>query len=382
MQYILSVNPAILDFPSAKALPTSSPVQEDSLLHWLALQRIEMVGPIRAQALLEAFGSPQRIFQATGEALSQVQPRLSEGIIRAILDGPNLHWAKEQASQAQSLGASILHLDHPEYPQCLRSISSPPPILFVQGTIPLTHPRSVAIVGTRKPCQLGLEAARTFSRAWIGAGVRIVSGLALGIDESSHQTALDAGGETVAVLGCPLDGLGTQGRGRLAQDISLQGLLVTEHAFDAPVKPGNFVRRNRLISGLSQAVVVVQAPRGSGSLITARFALEQDRELFAAPGPAGNESWQGNFDLLRQGAQLCADAEDLLAGMGWSDPHAQNAPESDSPVVRLLRRGEATAEEIALQLKLPMNRLQGELVLLELSGAVARVGGGRFAIHR
>ncbi|QQS05768.1 MAG: DNA-protecting protein DprA [Fibrobacterota bacterium] len=375
------MNPAILEFPNAKPLPSKPTVEEESLLHWLALQRIEMIGPIRAQALLESFGSPQGVFLASGEDLSEVHPKLSQGIIRAILAGPDLHWAREQASQAQSIGASILHLEHPEYPQCLRSISSPPPILFVQGTIGLTHPRSVAMVGTRKPCQLGLEAARTFTRIWSRSGLRIVSGLALGIDEQSHQAALDSGGETVAVLGCPLDGLGTRGRGRLAQDISLQGLLVTEHAFDAPVKPGNFVRRNRLISGLSQAVVVVQAPRGSGALITARFALEQDRELFAVPGPAGNEAWEGNFDLLRQGAHLCADAEDLPTTMGWSRPHAQNAPESDSPVVRLLRRGDATAEEIALQLKQPMNRLQGELVLLELSGAIQRVGGGRFALH-
>lgn len=375
------MNPAILDFPNPKTLPCPPSADEDALLHWLALQRIEMIGPIRAQALSEAFGTPQRIFQATGEELSEVQPRLSEGIIRAILDGPDLHWAREQASQARSIGASILHLEHPEYPQALRSISSPPPILFVQGTIPLTHPRSVAMVGTRKPCQLGLEAARTFTRTWSRLGLRIVSGLALGIDEQSHQATLDSGGETVAVLGCPLDGLGTRGRGRLAQDISMQGLLVTEHAFDAPVKPGNFVRRNRLIAGLSQAVVVVQAPRGSGALITARFALEQDRELFSVPGPAGNESWEGNFDLLRQGAHLCANADDLLITMGWSRPHVQNATESDSPVVRLLRRGDATAEEIALQLKQPMNRLQGELVLLELSGAIQRVGGGRFALH-
>lgn len=371
------MNPALLEFPHTASLAT---LEVEALLHWLALQRIEMIGPIRAQALIEAFGSPEAIFRASGHELSQVQPHLSEAIVRAILRGPDLHWAREQASKADSLGASILHLQHPEYPECLRRISSPPPILFVQGTIPLLHPRAVAMVGTRVPCQLGYETARTFARHWSRCGLRIVSGLARGIDEQAHRTTLESGGETVAVLGCPLDGLGTRGRGKLAQDISTQGLLVSEHAFDAPVKPGNFVRRNRLIAGLSQATVVIQAPRNSGALITARFALDQDRELFAAPGPVGGDSWEGNFDLLRQGAHLCAAAEDLLTAMGWSRPHLPNAPDSDSPVVRLLRRGEASAEEIALQLKLPMNRLQGELVLLELSGAVSRVGGGRFSI--
>lgn len=360
--------------------PIAEPVPPDAPLYWLALQRIEMIGPIRAQALLEAFGSPEGIFRASGQELSQVQPHLAEGIVRAILRGPDLDWARQQASKADSLGASILHLQHPEYPECLRRISSPPPILFVQGTIPLLHPRAVAMVGTRMPCQLGYETARTFARHWSRCGLRIVSGLARGIDEEAHRTTLECGGETVAVLGCPLDGLGTRGRGKLAQDISTQGLLVSEHAFEAPVKPGNFVRRNRLIAGLSQATVVIQAPNGSGALITARFALDQDRELFAAPGPVGGDSWEGNFDLLRQGAHLCASPEDLLVTMGWSRPHLPNASESDSPVVRLLRRGEASAEEIALQLKLPMNRLQGELVLLELSGAVSRVGGGRFSI--
>lgn len=382
VHYVLLVNLPAPARPPLKTVRLAANEPQDTLLHWLALHHIDRLGPVRAQALHEAFGSPQNIFRAHPKDLADIHPRLSERTLRAIEQGPDLEWARTQVEQTHSLGASILHLDHPEYPLCLRHIASPPPILFVQGRLPLTHPRSVGMVGTRHPCPMGQEAARTFSAAWSRSRLRIVSGLAMGIDETSHRAVLEAGGETVAVLGCPLDGLGTQGgRGILAQDIALNGLLVTEHAFQDPVVPGNFVRRNRLISGLSQAVVVVQAPRGSGALITARFALEQDRELFSVPGPPGKELWEGNFDLLRQGAHLCAHPDDLPTAMGWTHCDPDRNPEPDSPVVRLLRRGEATAEEIALHLNQPMNRLQGELVLLELSGAIFRVAGGRYAIQ-
>ncbi|HOX51140.1 MAG TPA: DNA-processing protein DprA [Fibrobacteria bacterium] len=376
------MNSPALEFPCPASVSDTPPTSLDTLLHWLALQHVERLGPVRAQALREAFGTPQSIFQASHQELSEIHPHLPEGSLRAILNGPDLAWARSQVEQARSMGASILHLDHPEYPTCLRHIASPPPILYAQGAIPLVHPRSVGLVGTRRPCPMGLEAARTFSGAWSRQGLRIVSGLALGIDEQCHRAALESGGQTVAVLAYPLDSLGTRGaRGMLAQDIALNGLVVTEHAFGDPVVPGNFVRRNRLISGLSQAVVVVQAPRGSGALITARFALDQDREVFAVPGPAGKDLWEGNFDLLRQGAHLCATPDDLSSVMGWSRAQQESGSGSDSPVVRLLRRGDATAEEIAVQLREPMNRLQGELVLLELSGTIVRVGGGRYALH-
>jgi DNA processing protein len=356
--------------------------ETSSILDWLALTHVETVGSVRAQALVERFGSARGAFLASGMDLEELRPALGKEAILGLLAGPNEHWAQEQARQAYELGATVLALDQMEYPQGLRSIPSPPPVLFLHGTLELSHPRSVAVVGTREPSELGLATTHALCQAWAAKGIRIVSGLARGIDEQAHRSTLAASGQTVAVLGCPLDGLGMFGRGRLAQEISQQGLLVSEHPFGAPVTAPNFARRNRIISGLSQAVVVAQAPRKSGALITARHALDQDRELLACPGPAGDLSWEGCFDLLRQGARLCAHPDDLLDSMGWvaPSPSGEHGP-CDSLVVKLLRGGDSTAEEIALRLKIPISSLQGQLVLLEMSGSLSRAPGGRYTVR-
>lgn len=340
------------------------------------------MGPVRCQALLERFGSPIEAFDASRDELESISPRLSPDTIDAILEGPDLLWARRQISQAEAMGASVIVWDDPDYPPPLRQIPSPPPVLFAQGVLGLPHERAVAVVGTRNPTPLGESTTRLLCQNWASNGIRIVSGLARGIDEAAHRTALEQGGETIAVLGCPLDGLGTGGRGRLQQQIASAGTVLTEHPFGAPVKPGNFVRRNRIISGLSQAVVVVEAPSGSGALITARNALEQNRELMACPGPAGAPSFEGCFSLLRQGAALCAAPDDLWATMGWKARPPTSDDPSDSTVVRLLRRHEANLEELVLETQMPIALLQGELVLLELSGRIVRLPGARFRLVR
>jgi len=360
--------------------PKTDEATPNSVLDWLTLTHVEQVGSVRAMCLVERFGSPAEAFRASSSELEEI-PGLGQEAIRGLLAGPDLNWAFDQIRQARGMGASIIALNDPEYPDPLRRIPSPPPVLFVHGTLELTHPRSVAVVGTRLPSDLGLETCHRLCSAWASRSIRIVSGLAMGIDEQAHRSALAGKGETVAVLGCPLDGMGTVGRGRLAQEICHQGLLVTEHPFGGPVVPPNFARRNRIISGLSQAVVVVEAPRKSGALITARHALEQDRDLLACPGPVGERSWEGCFHLLRQGARLCAGPEDLVEAMGWHSAQATETESNPSPVVKLLRRGDSTAEEIAMRLAIPISSLQGDLVLLELSGAVRRVAGGRFTVR-
>lgn len=362
----------------APALPTTPDVSAFTRLHWLALTRIESIGSVRCQVLMERFQSPENAFRATRKELSSLCPSLPFDSIEALLAGPDLLWARRQVSQAEAIGASIICWDDPDYPPPLRQIPSPPPVLFAQGVLGLPHARAVAVVGTRNPTTLGESTTRQLCQDWARNGIRIVSGLARGIDETAHRTALEQGGETVAVLGCPLDGLGTSGRGRLSQQIAAAGTILTEHPFDAPVKPGNFVRRNRIISGLSQAVVVVEAPEGSGALITARNALEQNRELLACPGPANAPSFAGCFSLLRQGAGLCAHPDDLWSTMGWKARPPREDDPSESPVVKLLRRHDATLEELVLETQTPIALLQGELVLLELSGRIARMGGPRF----
>lgn len=355
------------------------PTSPSSRLHWLALSHVERVGSVRALSLIERFGSPGAVFRASAADLQEV-PLLGPEVVRRILQGPDLDWANDQLRQAHELGASVICFEDPEYPESLRRIPSPPPVLFVQGALALTHDRAVAVVGTRSPSSLGLSTCHEFASSWARQGIRIVSGLAMGIDSQAHRSALAVEGETVSVLGCPLDGMGTTGRANLAQEISRAGLLVTEIPFGGSMGPPNFIRRNRIISGLADAVVVVEAPRGSGALITARHALDQNRELLACPGPAHESTWEGCFDLLRQGAHLCASPSDLLDVAGWSQI-LPDTPGSDAPLAKLLRRGDLTAEELSVRLKIPVQNVLAEIVVLELSGVVRRVGGGHYSVR-
>ena len=270
-------------------------------------------------------------------------------------------------------------MDDALYPEPLRHISAPPPVLFVTGSVRLMHSRTVAVVGTRAPTGLGGEACGHLARQWARDGIRIVSGLARGIDEIAHRAALEAGSETVAVLGCGLDQLERASRVALSRDIARHGAVVTEFPFGDPVTKGNFPRRNRIIAGLSAAVVVAEAGERSGALITARYALEQGREVLACPGPAGWDSFAGCFRLLREGASLCASPEDLHNAMGWEvAPAAGTAPDG---LLNLLTGPGATPEEIAFQMGSSVRDIQVQLVLRELAGEVVRGDGGRWRLR-
>lgn len=353
------------------------PAHGDSLLDWLALTRVAGLGPVRLAQLLERFGSPQRVFAASRQELLPLP--LGEAVRDALLRGPDHAWALDQVRQAEDLGASIVPMDDPLYPEPLRHIPAPPPVLFVTGSAPLLHPRSVAVVGTRAPTGLGGEACGHLARHWAREGIRIVSGLARGIDEIAHRAALEAGTQTVAVLGCGLDQLERASRVALSRNIASHGAVVTEFPFGDPVTKGNFPRRNRIIAGLAAAVVVAEAGEHSGALITARYALEQGREVLACPGPAGWDSFAGCFRLLREGASLCASPEDLHHCMGWeTSPTAGSAPDG---LLNLLTGPGATPEEIALRMGSSVRDIQVQLVLRELAGEVVRGDGGRWRLH-
>jgi DNA processing protein len=352
------------------------PAPGDSLLDWLALSRIPGLGPVRLAQLLERFGSPQHVFSASRADLLPLP--LGEPVRDALLRGPDHRWALEQVHRAEDFGASIVPLDDPLYPEPLRHIPQPPPVLFVTGSVPLLHPRTVAVVGTRAPTGIGAESCGHLARHWAREGIRIVSGLARGIDEIAHRAALEAGSETLAVLGCGLDQLERASRVALSREIARHGAVVTEFPFGDPVTKGNFPRRNRIIAGLSAAVVVAEAGERSGALITARNALEQGREVLACPGPAGWESFGGCFRLLREGASLCAAPEDLHLAMDWevASP-ARPAPDG---LLNLLTGPGATPEEIAVRMGSSVRDIQIQLVLRELAGEVVRGDGGRWRL--
>lgn len=280
---------------------------EEVLRDWLALYFAPGVGAVGFRRLLEQAGSPTRLCQ---------QPALCKGLdsrLRTYLNKPD--WAAVDRSLAWARGKQchILTLADPRYPALLAEIGDPPPLLFVRGSIEALANPQLAMVGSRNPSPLGRESAEAFARHLARAGLGICSGLALGIDAASHEGCLAGGGQTVAVSGTGLDRVYPARHRDLAHAIVEHGgALVSEFAPDTPPLPGNFPKRNRIISGLSLGTLVVEAALRSGSLITARSALEQGREVFAIPGSIHNPLARGCHRLIREGAKLVETAGDIL----------------------------------------------------------------------
>lgn len=280
------------------------------------------------------------------------------------------------------------------YPTALAAIHDPPPTLWVRGRADAIRTPSVAIVGSRAASSYGLEVARRLAAGLVRRGITVVSGMARGVDSAAHHGALDAGGATVAVFGCGADVVYPREHAPLADRICERGAIVTEYPPGTPPLKYNFPKRNRIISGLSLAVVVVEAAEGSGSLITADFALEQGRAVMAVPGNVLGGRNYGAHALLRDGAKLveCADdiLEDLPVGIGdWGSGigsrQESNNPNraSQDPVLRRMTDGEAyDLDELSHMSGVDRVRLLPRLLELELSGAVRRVEGGRFVRFR
>lgn len=278
------------------------------------------------------------------------------------------HWLEQP-------GCSLLCLDSADYPPLLREIADPPPLLYLRGNGQLLQDPQLAMVGTRHPGPHGAATARAFARSFTASGLLVTSGMALGIDGACHQGALDAGGQTIAVWGTGLDNCYPRRHQALARQILEQGgLLVSEHPPDASAQPGQFPQRNRIISGLSLGTLVVEASLNSGSLITARLALEQNREVFAMPGSIHNPQAKGCHQLLRQGAHLVETVQDVLdvlklplkAALAAADTRAEPPP--DSALWRCLGHQPASVDWLSQQSGLAVEQVMGELLELELAG--------------
>lgn len=225
-----------------------------------------------------------------------------------------LKYGKERAVKSLSMEVSA-------YPRLLKEIPNPPPKIYVMGELPRNRP-SVAIVGTRKATAEGRELARKWARQLAASGAVVVSGLAMGIDAAAHEGALEAGGITVAVLACGLDSIYPRQNEKLAKRIlESGGAIISEYPEGTPSYPDQFLARNRIVSGLSVAVIVVEAPERSGSLATARLAAEQGREVFVAPGSVNNFNYRGSHKLIRDGARLAGSVEDILEDLGMKIPN-------------------------------------------------------------
>jgi DNA processing protein len=267
-----------------------------------------------------------------------------------------------------------IHLGNAEYPQLLAEISDPPACVWTRGNRAAFTSVGVAVIGARAASQEGLTAAYEIAFDLARAGIVVISGLARGVDSSAHQGALDGGGKTIAVLGTGIDVVYPPENAELSRKIAESGLLVTEFPHGSSPEDWHFPRRNRIISGLSKAVVVVEAREKSGSLITARLAADQGRDVMAVPGTFVGGRNRGANALLRDGAKLVESAVDILQELGLDD---QAARRGESPEVV-----EFTVDEIAEQLKIPAGEALARLLEWELTGEVQRIGSGRFARAR
>ena len=350
----------------------------EGLAAWLRLTLIPGIGGETQRKLLAAFGLPEAIF-AAGQ--SEVRAVIGNKV-DLLFDFDTQEAVDRTISWADEPGHSILTLADTTYPPSLLEIADPPNVLYVRGNPALLRKRGLAMVGSRNATPQGLQTAENFARTLAAKGLTIISGLALGIDAAAHRGALAAGGETVAVIGTGADRLYPARNKDLALQIVEHGAIVSEFPLGTPVLAANFPRRNRIISGLSCGVLVVEAATESGSLITARLAGEQGREVFAIPGSIHSPVARGCHKLIRQGAKLVETANDVLEELGQFEtidsPDTASVASDENPVLAALGHDPCGLDQLVERTGLGADQLLGELLTLELAGQLACLPGNRY----
>lgn len=373
---------------------------------WLA-SAAQSAHPFPTAALFKAFGTPEGIFSRVERETEKVGG-LSGAARRSLLFHPVPAQVSKHLERLDRDKIRLVSYDEPEYPDRLRSISDPPPVLFVKGTLLPEDSRAVAVVGSRNATPYGIWACQFFAEGLARAGFCVVSGLAVGIDATAHWACLEAGGRTIGVLGTGLDRVYPKANARLFEQIPGHGALVSELPLETPPAAWNFPRRNRLISGLSAGVLVVEACERSGTSITVRTALEQGRDVFAVPGDIRSPGSRGPHRLIQEGAKLVESVDDIVAELegicGSAGPRAAfqsegpDRPKEERPAGRSVGdiefaglpdeetrallghiddRG-TTLETLERRTGWPLDRLSWLLTELELLGKVQRLPGSRY----
>lgn len=359
----------------------------DDLKYWIAFSRIPSVGRVRFKRLTDHFADLEEAWRApqTQLELAGLDRRTAEtvGAARAKID------PDRELDQVHARAVQVLRWKDDGYPALLREIYDLPPVIYVLGNLTEAHRWAVAVVGTRRATAYGREAAERLAGDLARQGITIVSGLARGIDTAAHRAALKAGGQTIAIFGCGLDVIYPRENASLAQEIAGQGALVSEYPLGVEPRPENFPRRNRIMSGLSLGVLVVEADEGSGALITAGLAAEQGRDVFAVPGNIFSPTSRGTHRLIQDGAKLVESAQDILEELNLNLVAQRPAPAqlplpepNEAQLLRLLSHEPTHIDEVRRQAGLPIATVSSTLAMLELKGLVRQVGAMNYVLTR
>lgn len=360
----------------------------EDLFYWIALHLVPGVGSVFIKRLLERFGTPEAVFQSSMKELLEVEG-LSAKVAQEIRKGPSEEAVKKEITLVEKAGAKILTLRDETYPSRLRNIYDPPPLLYLKGELKREDEFSIAIVGSRKTTPYGRWITERISQALARNGLTIVSGMARGVDSVAHWGAISGGGRTIAVLGSGVDVIYPRENRNLYTRIVEQGAVLSEFPMGSPPEGGHFPKRNRIISGLSLGVVVVEAGPESGSLITANYALEQGREVFAIPGNVGAGGSRGTNRLIKEGAKLVESSEDILEEIlpQWQRekekveeirPKGPDLTAEERILYEMLSETPLHIDEIIRESRLDPGSVSSLLLTLELKGLITQWPGKCF----
>lgn len=367
----------------SSARPESADSQvtdREELAAWIRLTLVPGIGGETQRQLLKIFGLPGAVFAAGHAALrGAIGDTLAErlaGHDSAEAGAAALAWAEEPDNR-------IVTLADADYPQALLATADPPVLLYAKGRTELLNRPALAVVGSRNATKQGEANAEAFAAALAGAGLTVVSGLALGIDAAAHRGALRAAASTIAVIGTGADRIYPARNADLARQIADKGVIISEFPLGMPPLPANFPRRNRLIAGIGRGCLVIEAAEQSGSLITARLAAEAGGEVFAIPGSIHSPLSKGCHKLIKQGAKLVESAQDVLEELKWeaavaAPPTADAVPTEDDPLLRALGHDSCDLDTLAERTGMPADALLARLLPLELDGRIAQLPGGRY----
>ena len=355
-------------------------MSSDDLKYWIGFSRISGIGPVRVRSLMEAFGGIRAAWEAPAGALRGAG--LGEKLVQRLLEGRSNLDLEKELERVKQMGLQVLPMDHAQYPSRLKEIESPPLVLYVLGDLVPQDEWATAIVGTRRATPYGKAVTAELASGLAASGVTIVSGLARGIDGIAHQAALDAGGRTLAVLGSGLDHIYPPEHRNLARTIASSGAVLSDYPLGTSPEGGNFPARNRIIAGLSLAVIVVEAGESSGALITADFAAEQGRDVFAVPGRIYDRGSRGTNRLIASGAFPVTTVDDVLEQLNLESVTAAAPREPALPkdaterrVLEALSGDPVHIDELRERIELPIAELTACLSMLELRGQARQVGG-------